>query len=190
MDRILLIVDPQVDFISGSLAVPGAVDKMNALVGAMREGGELNNYDYVIITKDSHPLEHCSFVDNGGRWPKHCVQNTRGCDVYHPVWEVANSYDMDVFTKGECPSKEEYSVFENEESSSILEEILLDFDEDPANEIRVTGIAGDYCVLSTLEDLIDLGYKDHIVVDTRFIASIDGGRKLDRFIKTNNLRWV
>ena len=31
MDKILLIVDPQVDFISGSLAVEGAKEKMDAL---------------------------------------------------------------------------------------------------------------------------------------------------------------
>lgn len=31
MNKILLIVDPQIDFISGSLAVEGAKEKMDAL---------------------------------------------------------------------------------------------------------------------------------------------------------------
>ena len=38
MDKILLIVDPQVDFISGSLAVEGAKEKMDA--SALQNGGD------------------------------------------------------------------------------------------------------------------------------------------------------
>ena len=38
MDKILLIVDPQVDFISGSLAVEGAKEKMDALASALQNG--------------------------------------------------------------------------------------------------------------------------------------------------------
>lgn len=53
MDKILLIVDPQVDFISGSLAVEGAKEKMDALASAL-QNGEID-CDYVMVTKDFHP---------------------------------------------------------------------------------------------------------------------------------------
>ena len=46
MDKILLIVDPQVDFISGSLAVEGAKEKMDALASAL-QNGEID-CDYVM----------------------------------------------------------------------------------------------------------------------------------------------
>ena len=59
MDKILLIVDPQVDFISGSLAVEGAKEKMDALASAL-QNGEID-CDYVMVTKDFHPSNHCSF---------------------------------------------------------------------------------------------------------------------------------
>lgn len=39
MDKILLIVDPQVDFISGSLAVEGAKEKMDALANLIKNCG-------------------------------------------------------------------------------------------------------------------------------------------------------
>ena len=71
MDKILLIVDPQVDFISGSLAVEGAKEKMDALASAL-QNGEID-CDYVMVTKDFHPSNHCSFKENGGQWPPHCV---------------------------------------------------------------------------------------------------------------------
>lgn len=32
-----------------------------------------------------------------------------------------------------------------------------------------------------------MGYKDNIVVDTKYIASIDGGDKLDKLINKYNL---
>lgn len=59
MDKILLIVDPQVDFISGSLAVEGAKEKMDALASAL-QNGEID-CDYVMVTKDFHPSNHCSY---------------------------------------------------------------------------------------------------------------------------------
>lgn len=184
MDKILLIVDPQVDFISGSLAVEGAKEKMDALASALQNG------DYVMITKDFHPSNHCSFKENGGQWPPHCVKGTTGSCIYAPLWSVICNYayckDTDIFIKGDSTDKEEYSIFDNLESLSV---ISLDFESDPDNEIRVVGIAGDYCVYETICSLIAMGYADNIIVDTKYIASIDGGDKLVELIKEYNLKW-
>lgn len=191
MDKILLIVDPQVDFISGSLAVEGAKEKMDALASAL-QNGEID-CDYVMVTKDFHPSNHCSFKENGGQWPPHCVKGTAGSCVYTPLWSVINNYayrkDTDIFIKGDSPDKEEYSIFDNLESLSVISDILLDFESDPDNEIRVVGIAGDYCVYETVCSLIAMGYADNIIVDTKYIASIDGGDKLVELIKEHNLKW-
>lgn len=191
MDKILLIVDPQVDFISGSLAVEGAKEKIDALASAL-QNGEID-CDYVMVTKDFHPSNHCSFKENGGQWPPHCVKGTTGSCIYAPLWSVICNYayrkDTDIFIKGDSPDKEEYSIFNNLESLSVISDILLDFESDPDNEIRVVGIAGDYCVHETICDLIAMGYKDNIVVDTKYIASIDGGDKLANLIKNCGLKW-
>lgn len=90
MDKILLIVDPQVDFISGSLAVEGAKEKMDALASAL-QNGEID-CDYVMVTKDFHPSNHCSFKENGGQWPPHCVKGTTGSCIYAPLWSVICNY--------------------------------------------------------------------------------------------------
>lgn len=90
MDKILLIVDPQVDFISGSLAVEGAKEKMDALASAL-QNGEID-CDYVMVTKDFHPSNHCSFKENGGQWPPHCVKGTAGSCIYAPLWSVICNY--------------------------------------------------------------------------------------------------
>lgn len=105
MDKILLIVDPQVDFISGSLAVEGAKEKMDALASAL-QNGEID-CDYVMVTKDFHPSNHCSFKENGGQWPPHCVKGTTGSCIYAPLWSVICNYayrkDTDIFIKGDSP---------------------------------------------------------------------------------------
>ena len=67
--RMLLIVDPQIDFITGSLPVPGAEDAMNALALYLQEYGHL--YGHIFITCDRHHLSHSSFKEYGGKWPPH-----------------------------------------------------------------------------------------------------------------------
>lgn len=83
MDKILLIVDPQVDFISGSLAVEGAKEKMDALASAL-QNGEID-CDYAMVTKDFHPSNHCSFKENGGL---HIVLKVLLVVVYMPHYGV------------------------------------------------------------------------------------------------------
>lgn len=164
---------------------------MDALASAL-QNGEID-CDYIMVTKDFHPSNHCSFKENGGQWPPHCVKGTAGSCVYAPLWSVINNYayrkDTDIFIKGDSPDKEEYSIFDNLESLSVISDILLDFESDPDNEIRVVGVAGDYCVYETICSLIAMGYADNIIVDTKYIASIDGGDKLVELIKEYNLKW-
>ena len=77
-----MIVDPQIDFISGSLKK----EKMDALADyILRTDGE---YICKLITMDQHPYRHCSFYENGGQWPMHCVVNTIGAAVYQPIMDA------------------------------------------------------------------------------------------------------
>ena len=53
MKKVLVIVDPQNDFITGSLAVEGAKEKMEKLTEYLSD----NLYNEVMITMDSHPSD-------------------------------------------------------------------------------------------------------------------------------------
>ena len=64
MKKLLLIVDPQVDFITGSLPVGGAAKAMDALATYVKEQSE--EYSVKIVTADWHPYHHSSFADEGG----------------------------------------------------------------------------------------------------------------------------
>ena len=63
MKKLLLIVDPQVDFITGTLPVGGAAEAMDALATYVKEHGD--EYIVKIATSDWHPYHHCSFADDG-----------------------------------------------------------------------------------------------------------------------------
>lgn len=51
-----------------------------------------------------------------------------------PLWSVICNYayckDTDIFIKGDSTDKEEYSIFDNLESLSVISDILLDFESD------------------------------------------------------------
>lgn len=81
-NRMLIIVDPQIDFTTGSLATANGPAAMERLAKAI-DNGAWKDYNWIIVTQDAHPANHCSFVAQGGVFPPHCVQNTEGPLLFH-----------------------------------------------------------------------------------------------------------
>ena len=184
--RLLLLVDVQYDFINGSLAVDGApvlMDNLARYIAVQPKG----TFDMIVMTADYHPYEHSSFKVNGGLWPVHCVQHTRGASIYQPVFEaVKNQYpEAVVLTKGEDIAVDEYSIMANKASAKKLLDIIEDND---IEEIYVAGLCGDYCVGNSIKDLVEAGYGDKIRVLTRFIGNIDDGTTLRNIMAEYNLK--
>lgn len=191
MKNILLIVDPQNDFISGTLPVEGAEAKMKKLAEYIK--AKNTKYDYILITMDSHPTNHSSFKDNGGIWPKHCVSYTEGWELPEYLNEAINAAShcsMAAYHKGDVANREEYSIFDNWEDGLTLTKQIMDLCEEGEIYFDVCGIAGDYCVLETLKGLTSLVDTNYIYVLDEFTASIDGGEKLHTFITDNNINLI
>ena len=188
MKKILIIVDPQIDFVSGSLAVPGAQQAMEKFETFAAAGG-LQNYDEIVVTIDSHPVNHCSFVSEGGIFPSHCIQHNIGAAICPEVERaLSKSTNANFYTKGSCPTKEEFSIFKSPYGTQM--QMDMNFFRD--TEIDVMGIAGDYCVHDTISDLLN-GYPTlnrHVTVLTDFIASIDDGSKLKALITEFGLKTL
>lgn len=188
MKSILLIVDPQNDFIKGTLAVPGAEEKMNSLAKAIKAGAK---YDWVGITMDSHPESHCSFKGNGGIWPKHCVCNEWGWQLPESLDEaLRTNLENRFFRKGTLAHKEEYSIFDNDADGADLRGLIIGWMQEDMVNIELCGIAGDYCVLETLQGLRSFMDDKYIKVRLEFTASIDGGKKLMDYLHNNNIGYT
>lgn len=181
MNKMLLIVDPQMDFISGSLLVPQAASKMSGLARYVHQNAQ--EYKIKVVTADWHPYDHCSFKEKGGPWPMHCVQNTVGAAIHPELFYALNQTvgQVEVLYKGNLRDKEEYSIFQNSDSSLRLAVLLDQFE---IECIEICGIAGDICVLNTLRDGLSL-YKDlRFNVLTEFCPSLDGGVAIMRQAKS------
>lgn len=150
----LILVDIQNDFLpEGSLPVP-----QGDLVIPI-----LNEYIFlfhkfnarIFATRDWHPPNHVSFLEQGGKWPSHCVQNTKGAE-FHPNLNLPE--DAVLISKATDPSKEGYSGFENPDLLKILKKEQL-------KQVFIGGLAIEYCVKSTVLDALNLGFETFFLFD-------------------------
>ena len=184
MRKGIIIVDCQYDFINGTLPVPNAESKMHKLGYFLHK----HDKDYLVkmLTMDWHPLNHCSFKYNGGQWPIHCVQHSKGAAIYEHVLEAVyeTSGDNMFLFKGTEPGKEEYSIFDLGLASEAIQNAVKKYKLD---KIDICGIAGDVCVLNTLKDGIKILGKDKFTLLEDFSPSIDGGKTLSSFAKSEGI---
>ncbi len=139
----LVVVDLQNDFCpEGALAVPDG-DQIIAVVNELARDAR-----FVVATRDWHPPDHQSFAPQGGPWPVHCVQDTRGAEL-HPG--IDRSLIDEVVDKGQAPDTEGYSGFEHTELERLLRARGV-------QEVDVVGLALDYCVKATALDARRAGF--------------------------------
>lgn len=180
----LILVDFQKDFISGTLAVKGAESALEHTLKLL-ESGKVGR---VIFTLDWHPFNHCSFKENGGQWPIHCVQHTEGALIYPQLLNACtqNNIFYEFAYKGMISDKEEYGAFSNIGVGRYEVDLDDNITIDRNTPLIICGIAGDYCVLETIKNLEAIWNNLQIFIPG--IASIDNGVKLHDFINENSLK--
>jgi len=168
----LIIVDVQNDFCpGGSLAVPGGdrvAATMTQVARAFRSRG-----GRVFATQDWHPAGHSSFKEQGGPWPPHCVQGTKGAG-FHPNLVLPEG--VVVIKKGSNPKVDAYSGFIDSDLDVRLKEAGV-------CRLFVGGLATDYCVLYTVLDALRNGYETHLLTDAIGAVEVapgDGERAIRR----------
>ncbi|MBV9817160.1 MAG: isochorismatase family protein [Solirubrobacterales bacterium] len=158
MPEALLIIDVQNDFLpDGALAVPDGdqvIGPINALAADPR-------FDVVVATRDWHPADHDSFVDQGGPWPAHCVQGTPGAELSADLRREAIDAVIDT---GTVRGDEGYSGFEGEELRELLRSEQVD-------AVTIVGLATDVCVKHTAADALREGLQ--VTIETAGVRGID-----------------
>lgn len=171
----LVVTDVQNDFLpGGSLAVAHSeevIPVLNRYIAYF-----LARRMPVIATRDWHPPNHCSFNEQGGPWPPHCIQNTRGAafpeDLEFPA-------DVQIVSKADDPKEEAYSSFGGGHLHRVLQAAGI-------QRIFVGGLTTDYCVLNTVKDGIALGYQTFLLADATRAVNVkpgDGQRALDEMAR-------
>lgn len=143
----LLIVDVQKDFCAGgALEVPdgdAVVGVLNGWIAAARDA-EVP----IVASRDWHPVQHCSFAPQGGPWPPHCVQDSKGAE-FHDDLELPR--DAIRISKGTAFDKDAYSAFDDTALDHFLKRHGV-------KRLWVGGLAEDVCVRQTVLDACKLGY--------------------------------
>ena len=165
----LVVVDMLYDFIDGSLACHNSEEAVRQTLRFIdsqtnrQEGEEHEILDTfpILFIRDHHPADHSSFKEFGGIWPAHCVAGTHGGDIHEDLMPYVK--EELTFDKGCDKAVEQYSGFEGMNSAGqSLGEILELLD---TTEVYVCGIATEYCVRNTCEDLMKAGFKVRLLKD-------------------------
>ena len=109
-------VDPQNDFIDGSLAVAEAeqiIEPVNSIADEIRK-----HDGTVVFTRDWHPEKTPHF----DKWPVHCVANTRGANFH----EDLNIQPSDIIINKGTGQTDGYSGWEGgSDKGETLESIIM-----------------------------------------------------------------
>jgi nicotinamidase/pyrazinamidase len=150
----LLVADIQNDFLPG-----GAL--------GIREGDDivpvlLNYIDRfhskglpIFLTRDWHPLNHCSFRSQGGPWPPHCIAGSPGS---LPPRTFETPLSAVIIYKAIDVDREAYSAFQDTALGRHLKAIGV-------QRLFIGGLATDYCVLNTVKDARAAGYEVRLLMD-------------------------
>ena len=151
----ILVVDLQNDFITGSLAVPGAED----ILPAVKKW--VDRFDFRLASVDWHPADHSSFEEQGGPWPPHCVEDTEGAYIH----SILDGIGFIKVSKGMDKDREQYSAFDGTKVADLLPKLKI-------KRLFICGLATDYCVKATVMDALEqFDGEVYILLDA--IAAVD-----------------
>ncbi len=182
MNRALIIVDIQNDFLPGGSLAVGQGDVIIGFVVSLMKRTE--HYQLVVATQDWHPPGHGSFAsahpgaqpfdvgELGGAeqvlWPDHCVQGESGARLHPGIGEelirmTENGQRTLIIKKGQHLEVDSYSAFFDNarEHDTGLHRALQAYDVDT---VEIVGLAFDYCVKFTAIDAVSLGYKTSVLL--------------------------
>ena len=174
----LVVVDMLYDFIDGTLACQNAdnavketlkqIDKLTKGQGG--DEHEILDTFPILFVRDQHPADHCSFTEQGGTWPAHCVAGTRGGEIHDDLKPYVR--EELTFDKGCDKGTEQYSGIDGlNTAEQTLGEILELLD---TTDVYVCGIATEFCVKNTCEDLRKAGFKVHLLKDCVGYVTAEG----------------
>ena len=160
----LIVVDVQNDFLpGGSLAVADGDAVVPVLNQYIRRFGNAGLTVYA--TRDWHPEHHCSFEQQGGPWPPHCIAGTHGAEFSA---DLQLPDDAIVISKATSQEKDAYSGFEGTD----LAERCRDAGQ---TRLFIGGLATDYCVLNTVLDALAEDFTVYLLTDAIRAVDVEAG---------------
>jgi len=174
----LIVVDVQIDFCPGA-ALP--IEHGDAVIPVLNRWIDAATAARVPIfaSRDWHPRHHLSFVESGGEWPVHCVQDTPGAR-FHPQLELPDS--TIVVTKGVRFDRDQYSAFDQTGLATELRK-------QGVRRVWVGGLAQDVCVRATVLDARREGFDTIVIADATCPVTGAGGERANEEMRQAGARF-
>ena len=174
----LIIVDVQIDFCPGG-ALP--IDHGDAVVPVLNRwiAAAVDARVPIVASRDWHPRHHLSFVESGGEWPVHCVQDTAGAR-FHPELKLPES--TVVVTKGVRFDRDQYSAFDETGLATELRKQAV-------KRLWVGGLAQDVCVRATVLDARREGFETIVIADATCPVTRAGGERANDDMRQAGVRF-
>lgn len=174
----LLLVDIQPDFLPGGALPTHEGDAILAPTARLLAACPFGLH---VATQDWHPPDHISFASNHvGRepmerielygqeqilWPDHCIQGSKGAALHDAIdWALFSA----IIRKAVDPMVDSYSAIrtnrnpDGERTPTGLAGYLR---ERAIEQVFIAGLARDFCVKWSAEDLIDEGFTTYVLWD-------------------------
>lgn len=153
MKKLLVVIDYQNDFVSGSLGFNDAVRLEGYLVELIKKYHK--NKDDVIFTYDCHQEDYLDTQEGKNLPIVHCIENSQGWQLYGKINDLA---------------KNDKKILKNTFGSLELGNYLKDKDYD---EITLVGVVSNICVISNAVIIKAALPEATIIIDCKGIASND-----------------
>lgn len=157
MNKCLIVVDYQNDFIDGALGFKEGVLLKPVISKKIKEYGD-SGYD-LIFTKDTHDEGYLETEEGKNLPVKHCIKGSKGHDFPSEIQKLINDYS-DQVTVVEKPT------FPSIDLGHFLREKAYEY-------IELCGLVSNICVLSNAVIAKGACPNAHIVVDALATASFD-----------------
>lgn len=153
MKKLLVVVDYQNDFVSGSLGNEAAKNIEEYIASLMEEYKK--NDDDILLTLDTHQEDYLDTYEGKHLPVVHCIENTEGHELYGKIKDLADGYP-----------KLRKPTFPSLELGNYLKE--TDY-----KEVTVVGVVTDICVISNAIMIKAALPNASITIDTKGCASND-----------------
>jgi len=158
MKKLLVVVDYQNDFVTGSLGFDAAVKIEDNIVEKIKEYRDMGEDGEVIFTMDTHEEDYMETVEGKNLPVPHCLEDGDGWTLYGKVAEMAEVGDK-MFCKPTFPS---YDLAEYLRERAYMYE-----------SVEFAGVVTNICVISNVVMAKAAMPDVPQIVDVKCVASND-----------------
>lgn len=146
--KVLIVVDMQNDFITGSLGTPEARAIVPKVKAKIEEA--VKNGDYIIYTQDTHFYDYLETMEGKKLPVEHCIHRTHG-------WRIPEELRIPTDPYRRCHSVDKFTF-----GTTRLHEIISREVGNSMTEIELVGLCTDICVVSNA-----------LILKTHYYESVD-----------------